>query len=499
MVNAQNISIALDRDSEEPIYRQLIRTIRLQIDSGTLHAGTRLPASRDLARRLEISRISVVNAYAELRAEGYLSAHAGRGTFVAKSSAPSAPLPAPPRAENLEQRVEQDRSVREMMRLARKPGVINFSHGTPPKTFIPVAHLRDAINLVLERDQADALTYEVTEGYGPLRAAVRDYVSSWGMQVPSSQVLITGGTQQALDLVIQSVLSEGDTLVTSNPTYLGVIDIARTRRVQIHGIPMDHEGIRLDCLESYLIDHRPKLLYVTPTFQNPTGNIMPLHRRRQLLRIAEDYGLTILEDGVYQEFQFEGETIPPLKALDEKGRVIFASGFTKVLLPGMRIGYLISDNRHYERLARVKASADISTPGLNQRAIHLLLKRGILSGQLNRNVSELKYRRDIALQAAEKYLPPGARWRKPQGGLYLWVELPKTGPTAAELFINAIQMDVAYAIGNVFHTDGSGSYHLRINFALQESDQIEEGLRRLGRAWRELACDYDEMDKSPLL
>ncbi len=499
MVDAQTLPISLDRDSEEPIYRQLIRHIQLQIDSGTLAAGVRLPASRDLARQLEISRISVVNAYAELRSQGYLSAHAGRGTFVAKGeSAAQAARPAS-RMEASESRTHQDRSIREMMRLARKPGIINFSQGIPPKSFIPVRHVRDAINIVLERDGADALTYEATEGYGPLRAAIRDYVGSWGIRCAASQVLVTGGTQQALDLVIQALLSEGDTLVTSNPTYLGILDVASTRRVQVSGIAMDDEGIRLDCLENYLLDHRPRLLYITPAFQNPTGNVMPLHRRRQLLRLAESYNLTILEDGVYQELQFEGEPIPPLKALDESGVVIYASGFTKISLPGMRIGYLISDSRHYERLARVKASADISTPGLNQRAIHLLLQRGVLAGQIEKNIRELRYRRDVALQAAEYYLPPGSRWQVPTGGLYLWVQLPPSGPTAAELFISAIQMEVAYAIGNVFHTDNSGAYHLRINYALQEPAQIEEGFRRLGRAWRELACDYDDMEKAPLL
>ena len=499
MVDAQNLSLTIDREGEEPIYRQLIRMIRARIDSGTLTAGMRLPASRQLAERLEISRISVVNAYAELRSEGYLSAHAGRGTFVAKGESPPRSQPAPSRSESDDGHSSIDRSVREMMRLARKPGVINFSHGTPPKEFIPVEHLRDALNAILERDGPDALTYEATEGYGPLRASVRDYVSSWGVDCAPSQVLITGGTQQALDMVIQSILTEGDTLITSNPTYLGIIDIARTRRVQVHGIPMDEEGIRLDCLESYLIDHNPKLLYITPTFQNPTGNVMPIHRRRQLLRLANEYNLTILEDGVYQEFQFDGDVAPPLKALDENGIVIFASGFTKILLPGMRIGFLISDRHHYERLARVKASADIATPGLNQRAIQLLLQRGVLAGQIERNIHELRYRRDIALRAAERYLPPGAHWQHPSGGLYLWVELPNTGPTAAELFVTAIQMDVAYAIGNVFHTDGAGSYNLRINFALQDSSKIEEGLRRLGRAWRELACDYDEIERTPLL
>lgn len=499
MVAAQNLSVTLDRDSEEPIYRQLIQRIRLQIDSGTLPPGTRLPASRDLARQLEISRISVVNAYAELRAQGYLSAHAGRGTFVAKGTTDKHVSMQPRANRNDPPNPAQDRSVRDMMRLARKPGVINFSHGTTPKHFIPVQQLRDAINVVLQRDGADALVYEVTEGYGPLRAAVRDYVSSWGIQCAASQVLITGGTQQALDLVIQALLSEGDTLVTSNPTYVGMIDIAHTRRVNIHGVSMDEEGIRLDCLENYVADNHPRLLYLTPTYQNPTGLTMPLHRRRQLLRLAEDYNFTILEDGVYQEFQFEGDVVPPLRALDESGRVIYASGFTKVLLPGMRIGYLISDSRHYERLSRVKASADISTPGLNQRAIHYLLHRGQLSGQVARNIQELRARRDVAVQAAERHLPPGSRWNVPSGGLYLWVELPHSGPTAAELFITAVHMNVAYAIGNIFHTDNKGNYHMRINFALQETDAIEEGFRRLGRAWRELACDYDELEKTPLL
>ncbi len=505
MLNTTPFTVSLDRDSEEPIYRQLIRHIRTQIEGGGLAAGTRLPASRDLARQLNISRISVVNAYAELRAEGYLSAHAGRGTFVAGDRDSSAPTngngnhtPTTSHA-TIEAPTAPDRSIREMMRLSRKPGVINFSHGTPPTEFFPVSHLRDAINTVLDRDGSSALSYEVTEGYWPLRASIRDYVSALGIRCTPDQILITGGTQQALDLVVQALLSENDLLVTENPTYIGMIDVARTRRVQIHGISMDEEGIRLDMLENFIIDNRPKLIYVTPTFQNPTSIVMPLHRRRQLLNLVNEYNIPLLEDGVYQEFRFEGEGMPPLKALDENNIVIHASGFTKTLLPGMRIGYIIADGMHYDRLVRVKAAADISTPGLNQRAIHLMLERGVLAQQLERNNRELRRRRDVALAAASKHLPPGARWNIPQGGLYLWVELPKSGPTAAELYISSIQMGVAYAIGNVFYTNGSGSYRLRINFAAQKPADIEEGFKRLGRAWRELACDYADMDKSPML
>ncbi|RMF82881.1 MAG: PLP-dependent aminotransferase family protein [Chloroflexi bacterium] len=501
MLNSTKLNINLDRDGEEPIYRQLIRHIRMQIESGTLRAGMRLPASRDLAKQLNISRISVVNAYAELRAEGYLSAHAGRGTFVAGDGGSNGAEVNGSNNNSAENELPTtpDRSIREMMHMARKPGVISFAGGAPPKDFFPVTHLREAINAVMERDGAQALAYEMPEGYGPLRVAVRDYVSALGIRTHADNVLITGGTQQGIDLVIQSLLSEGDTLVTENPTYLGVIDIARTRRIQLHGISSSNEGIRLDMLENYILDHHPKLIYVMPSYQNPTGSIMPLHRRRQLLNLANDHKIPILEDAVYHEVRFEGEQQPPLKALDDTGIVIHVSGFTKILLPGMRIGYLIADSPHYERLVRVKQAADIATPGLNQRAIHWILERGVIAQYLERNNNEFKRRRDAALEAADKYFPPGSCWNVPQGGLYLWIALPKTGPTAAELYITAVQHGVAYAIGNVFYTDNCGSYRMRINYGAHPPAEIEKGFRALGRAWRELAADYAEMDKAPLL
>lgn len=500
MFNPSKLAISLDREGEEPIYRQLIRYIRAQIESGELLPGTRLPASRDLAKQLNISRISVVNAYAELRAQGFLSAHAGRGTFIAGDNHNgSGASNGSNHASAQETPTTPDRSIREMMRMARKPGVISFSQGSPPTDFFPVRHLRDAITAVLDRDGARALGYEVAEGYAPLRAAVRDYVSALGIRCNADQVLITGGTQQALDLVVQALLSENDILVTENPTYLGMIDIARTRRVQLHGISLDEDGIRLDMLENFILDHHPKLIYVMPTFQNPTGTVMPLHRRRQLLNLASEYKIPILEDGVYHELRFEGESLPPLKALDDSGLVIHASGFTKMMLPGIRIGYLITDGPHYERLVRVKQAADIATSGLNQRAMHLMLERGVMAQQLERNNRELLRRRDVALSSAARHLPPGSKWNVPQGGLYLWVQLPKTGPSAAELYVTAVQTGVAYAIGSVFYTNSCGGHRIRINYGVNKPADIEEGFKRLGRAWRELACDYAAIEKSPLL
>jgi DNA-binding transcriptional MocR family regulator len=478
-------SLSLNKSAVEPIYRQLIRNIREQIAHGDLHPGDRLPASRDLASELGISRISVVNAYAELQATGLLLAHPGRGTFVAGTLSGStdsrearmAVLPS----------VAANPIVQSMHRLAQQPGIIALSGGAPAEEFLPAQALRQSINAVLDRDGAAALAYEETEGYPPLRQIVSDYVSSLGIQCRLEQVLITGGCQQALDLIVQSTMSDGDTLLTTNPTYLGILDIARIRRVIPVGVAMDAEGIRLDLLEEAIAAHRPRLIYLAPTHHNPTGTVMPIHRRRQLLKIAAAANVPIVEDGVYHELTYSGQPPPPLKALDEDGIVLHASGFSKIVLPGTRIGYLIADRSAWEQVLTVKQAADVCTPGLNQRAMHHYLQTGALRGHLERVRHACRERRDAALEAARRFLPEGARWSEPPGGVYLWIELPHDGPTAAELYVSAIQHGVAFAIGATFHTDGNGPYFIRINFAAQPPDQIREGMRRLASAWRSVA------------
>lgn len=226
---------------------------------------------------------------------------------------------------------------------------------------------------------------------------------------------------------------------------------------------------------------------------------MPLHRRRQLINLAMQYGVTILEDGVYHEFRYEGEHIPPLRALDEYGVVIHASAFTKMLLPGIRIGYVISDSKHHQRILRVKQSADISTSGLNQRAIHLMLERGVMSQQLERNNREFRRRRDVAVVAARKHFPPGTQFRTPQGGLYLWVRFPNQGPTAAELYLTAVQHGVGYAIGNVFFAGQADPYSVRLNYGAHRPEDIESGFKRLGDAWRQCVAGYAEMERTHVL
>lgn len=478
--------IVVDKESGEPIYQQLIRHFQVQIANGRLQHGTRLPPSRDLAEQLGIGRISVVSAYNELQTKGLISAHPGRGTFVNGGDLSHKLVDLQPSSFNT---AVPHQNVREIMRLAEKPGVISFNNGMPPSDFLPVDALRWAIETVLQRDGVSSITYEEPEGYMPLRLSTRDYVAAQGIDCRAENILITGGAQQAIDLVIQSLLNPGDLLLTTTPTYIGALDIAHVRRVIPMGIPMDQDGIRLDILEDVLIEHRPKLLYLNPTYSNPTGTLMPIHRRRQLLRLAQEYNLMILEDAVYHELHFEEAAPPPLKALDEFGNVLHASGFSKILLPGTRIGYLIAEkNSARERIVQVKQAADICTPSFNQRVVQTYLKYGKLPGHLDRVRYILHQRRDAAIEAAERYLPSGCQWKIPKGGLYLWLELPANGPTATELYVTAIQHGVAYAIGTLFYpnsTDDTGARSIRINFSTYSEDQIAEGFRRLGRAWED--------------
>jgi 2-aminoadipate transaminase len=225
---------------------------------------------------------------------------------------------------------------------------------------------------------------------------------------------------------------------------------------------------------------------------------MPLYRRRQLLRLAQEYNLMILEDAVYHELHFDEPAPPPLKALDETGHVLHASGYSKILLPGTRIGYLIAEkNSARERIVQIKEAADICTPSFNQRVVHTYIKHGKLYGHLDRIRHVLRDRRDAVVAAADRFLPPGTRWNAPKGGLYLWAELPEDGPTATELYVTAIQQGVAYAIGSLFHPNGDGAHFIRINFGLHPANQIQEGFRRLRQAWDEF--QKQDVERKPLL
>ena len=483
--------IPVDRDSPVPMYVQIQRFLREQIQCGALPPETRLPATRELATSLGTSRMTVTNAYAELEAEGLIYGQQGSGTFVAP---PLAPLP-----ESGDERSPADDwplwqqqllthtwvSVHgELDRLKAsfsRPDVISFASGMGSGDMFPVDEFRKTLQEVLRRDGQAALGYGPRSGYLPLRETIAHILTSQGIPTHPDHVLITSGSQQALALAAWLLLRPGDVVLVEHPTYSGAIDLFRSMDVRLLGVPVDEQGMQLEQVEDCLHSNRPKLIYTIPTFQNPTGASMSGHRRRQLIALAERYNVPILEDDFVGELRYEGRAYPALKALAPAGRVIYVRTFSKILMPGLRVGFLVAEGPVYERLLDCKRVIDLATSSLTQRVLEAYITVGRYQAHLRRACRIYRQRRDAMLAALERYMPSGARWRSPQGGLFIWLQLP-AGLSVNELYPWAGEEGVTFAPGTVFSPCGCPQPYLRLNFVAQPPEGIEEGMRRLGRA-----------------
>jgi len=469
--------IVLTRDAPESLQQQLVSHFRALIATGELQPGSRLPASRALAHDLNISRLSVVNAYTALESAGLITGKSRRGIFVADRTATVYTQWPLNDGDFIASDSHSESNAPDF------PAHINLSTGSLPAEFMPVEAMRHALNTVLDRDAGAALGYEPTEGFEPLRRAIANQLYSFGITVEAKQILVTGGCQQAIDLAVQALIPQNGVLLTTDPTYIGLIDIARTRHLQLVTVPWTEHGIDLNVLENIIVEHHPHLFYLMTTFHNPTGGVLPVAQRRKLLRLAEAYHLPILEDGVYDGLGYDGTPIPSLRALDQTGIVLYASGYSKTVVPGTRIGYLICTEQLYTRISQVKRAADVCTPGLNQRAMAELLQNGQLAAHLEKVRHACKYRRDALLNSLERFTNGQWRWIIPTGGLYVWVELPNTGPTAAELLLHANDLGVDFALGTSFSPTGAWPYHMRLNFTSSSPRILGEGVRRLWTAW----------------
>jgi DNA-binding transcriptional MocR family regulator len=473
--------IELDRQGEVPLYQQIRNFLKEQILGGSLPPGSRLPSTRSLARRLGVARITVQEAYDELISEGLLTAHVGRGTFVlgpdGRSPAPSSP-PEPP-WEVSPSRLSTRAILRDMLRMAASRDILSFAAGVPAPEFFPVEGLRRAINRVLRREGVSALQYDVPEGLLLLRQAISRHLSEMGIAAAPEAILITSGTQQAIDLVARTLVEPGDAVVLESPTYIGAIDVFEARGAKILAVPVDAEGMRVEALKPLLVRYRPRLIYTIPTFHNPSGSSMSLERRRQLLALAREYAVPILEDDAYSELYYRESPPPPLRALDTSGHVIYLGGFSKTLFAGLRFGYMVVPEGLRERLTYAKQTADLHTSSLIQWAVLEFIRREGIHTHLRRIRAACLARRDAMARSMEVHFPPGVQWALPQGGLYFWVRLPRE-VTAFEVFFQGLARGVAVAPGPAFFPDRSGEEYIRLNFSLHPPERIEEGIRKLG-------------------
>lgn len=385
-------------------------------------------------------------------------------------------------------------AVRELLKLTEQPDVISFAGGLPAPDAFPVAEIAAAAQRILTESGPTALQYGTTEGYTPLRQLIAEKMRADGVSVSVENILITTGSQQALDLIGKVFIDPGDSVLVESPTYLAALQAWRVYGAEFTPIAADGDGMCLDSLETSLEGRSAKFLYSQPTFQNPTGVTLPLERREAIVALATKHDIPIVEDDPYGKLRFEGERLPSLIALaaerttaahqvsarNKAGSVLYMGTCSKVLAPGLRVGWIVAEVEVIARLTLAKQSTDLHTASLNQMLVHELWHTGMLERHTPTIVNMYRERRNAMLAALSEHFPPEAQWTEPQGGMFLWVTLPAE-LDATELLNDALAERVAFVPGEAFHADGAGRNTLRLNFSNASPDRIHEGIARLGR------------------
>jgi len=386
----------------------------------------------------------------------------------------------------------QSSAIRDLLKVASQPGVISFGGGMPAPELFPLKEVEEACIRVLRNRGSDALQYSTTEGYPPLRELIVEKMSRYGILATLDNVLITSGSQQALDLVGKVLLDPGDVIIVEAPTYVGAIQAFTAYQASYASVPLDDEGMVVDLLEQRIIETHPKFTYVLPNFHNPGGVTLSRERRERLVSLARQYGVPLVEDDPYGELRFEGEHIAPIVVIDAnrngeqqegyfKGDVVYMSTLSKTLSPGLRLGWIVAPVEVVDKLVQAKQGADLHTNTFSQMVAYEVIRDGFLEEHVRRIRDVYRQRRDAMLAAMEEYFPEEVSWTRPQGGLFLWVKLPEA-VDSQELLTEALQEKVAFVPGTAFYADGRGRDAMRLTFATCSTEKIDQGIRRLGKA-----------------
>src|SRR5512143_1320820 len=372
--------------------------------------------------------------------------------------------------------------IRELLKYAEQPGIITFAGGLPAPEVFPLKEFQQACNIVLEEQGAQALQYSTTEGYLPLREMIARHSSHYMPEVTPNNILITSGSQQALDFIGRLFLNRGDYIVVESPTYLGALQAWNAYGAQYITVRCDEDGMVVDELEAAL-RIGPKFIYVLPNFQNAGGFKLSLERRRQLIELADRYGVPIIEDDPYGQLRYDGVHIPSLVSLDGEfrgknggcysGNVIYLSTFSKLLAPGLRLAWMVAPEQVIRRLVMTKQAADLHTASFNQYVAYEVGKDGFLDEHVKFIRQVYKERRDAMLEIMDEMMPRETSWTHPQGGMFLWATIPEN-LDAADVLKVALQRKVAFVPGGAFHATGGGKNTMRINFSYCTPEVIRE-------------------------
>jgi DNA-binding transcriptional MocR family regulator len=458
-----------------PVYRHVVRALERGISMGTLPTGLRLPAERELAKSLRVSRTTIVSAYRELETRGLVRGYVGRGTFVsAAPDASGAPFAWRGKVAAAALR-SSDSAIRDLVRDSINPALISLAAGIPAVDRFPAGAFRRSFDKVLQRDGSALWGHGASEGQPVLREAI---ARRFGCQPET--VLVLAGAQQGLDLLARCLIDPGDTVVVDRPGYVGAIQTFRAAGARLVGWDVVRHDV--DELEDHLLRYRPKLIYTNPTFHNPTGWTMPIRVRRDVLALATRLRVPIIEDDMYRGLHFAATPPPSLHSLDTQSVVIYLSGFSKVLAPGLRLGYLFAAKPIVEQLAIIKQRTDLHTQTLVQNVVADLIEDGTFDQHLAQLRTEHRRRRDALASALQRHGAAGLlRWTMPEGGLYLWCRLAGR-LQASHVLARALEESVSFVRGETFYVDHAGERELRLCFSTVSPARADEAGRRLSRA-----------------
>ncbi len=369
-------------------------------------------------------------------------------------------------------------AIREILKVTESPEVISFAGGLPAPELFPLDEIKKAYDSVLGKGDPSALQYSTTEGYLPLRESIAETMTIKGMKALPEEILLTNGSQQGLDLLAKLFINPGDTIIVESPSYLGAIQVFRSYQASFKTIPADEHGTDVDALEKSLDECRPKFIYLTPTFSNPTGVTIAAERRKAIAEITGKYGVPVIEDDPYGELRYKGTPVPTIKSFDRSGNVIYLSTFSKTVAPGLRLGWVTAEPGLMSKLVLAKQGTDLHTATLTQQALFHYLTNSPVEQHINSIRKEYGLRRDAMIRAMKNSFPEGVKWTEPEGGMFLWITLPSF-MDATELLKEAVDQKVAYVPGEPFFPNGGGKNFMRLNYSNSTPAMIEEGISRL--------------------
>ena len=459
-------SIKLDKTSSKPMYRQLYEEVASLIESETLK-DERLPSIRSLALSLGVNNVTVVNAYKELEKDGYIYTQKGSGTFVRKHGIVQGP--------SYVEDGDMELMLSGIFPLLKDS--IDFASVSPTPDLFPIEEFKLALIEVLDRDGGEAFLYPEIYGFGPLRESISAFLKdNYSISASKDQILITSGGQQGLDLLSKTLAEQGDVIIVENPTYPGAYAAFTSRGARIVGIPMEDDGINIDLLRQNVRRYKPKFIYLMPNYQSPTTISYSVEKKLEVLKLAKEFGFYIIEDDFLTDLSFLEEKKEPLKALDDSESVVFVKSFSKIFMPGVRIGFITLPTSLFRQLIKAKHSTDISSSGYLQRAFDLYLRKGMWRDYIEKIKVYYKGKYDIMSSGLDNLNYLGLSYYKPAGGLSLWVKLPDYW-NAMELYEECSRRKLAIVPGKVFYTESpENDQYIRLSYSAASLSQIKDGL-----------------------